>query len=72
MGVFNMQLIGERVNHKTFGSGSIIEQNKTTITVRFPERDIKFVYPSPDTFTKFLTAENPDPVSYTHLRAHET
>ena len=55
-----MQLIGERVNHKTFGSGSIIEQNKTTITVRFPERDIKFVYPSPDTFTKFLTAENPD------------
>ena len=60
MGVFNMQLIGERVNHKTFGSGSIIEQNKTTITVRFPERDIKFVYPSPDTFTKFLTAENPD------------
>ena len=55
-----MQLIGERVNHKTFGSGSIIEQNKTTITVRFPERDIKFVYPSPDTFTKFLTAENPN------------
>ena len=55
-----MQLIGERVNHKAFGSGSIIEQNKTTITVRFPERDIKFVYPSPDTFTKFLTAENPD------------
>lgn len=55
-----MQLIGERVNHKIFGSGSIIEQNKTTITVRFPEQDRKFLYPDPDTFTKYLTAENPD------------
>ena len=55
-----MQLIGERVNHKSFGSGTIIEQNKTTITVRFPERDIKFSYPNADTFNMFLTAENPD------------
>lgn len=55
-----MELIGEKVKHKSFGSGTIIEQNKTTITVRFPERDIKFSYPNADTFRKFLTAENPD------------
>lgn len=60
IGVSFMELIGEKVKHNSFGSGTIIAQSKTIITVRFPERDVKFSYPNPDTFTKFLTAEDPD------------
>jgi len=55
-----MQLIGEKVHHRVFGVGTVTEQSDTTITVRFPAKEAKFTYPNPDTFKKFLTAENPD------------
>ena len=55
-----MQLIGETVCHKIYGVGTVIEQSSTMITVHFSAKDTKFPYPSPDTFKKFLTAENPD------------
>ena len=53
-----MNLIGEIVSHKKYGKGPIIDQNKTSITVRFPEEDKKFSYPHRDTFTRHLTVEN--------------
>ena len=52
-------IIGETVFHKTLGPGVVIDQSETMITVRFPSKDAKFQYPKPDTFTKFLKAENP-------------
>ena len=55
-----MNLIGEKVKHKVFGIGEITDQTPTMITVRFPAKESKFSYPNPDTFSKFLTAENPD------------
>lgn len=55
-----MKLIGENVRHKIYGVGTVIEQSSTMITVHFSSKDTKFPYPSPDTFKKFLTAENPD------------
>jgi len=55
-----MQLIGENVCHKIYGVGTVIEQSSTMITVHFSSKDTKFPHPSPDTFKKFLTAENPD------------
>jgi len=55
-----MNLVGERVYHKAYGSGDVIDQSLTMITVRFLSKDAKFQYPNPDTFTKFLKAENPD------------
>lgn len=54
-----MQLVGENVLHKVYGVGTIIEQSATMITVHFFEKDTKFPYPNRDTFTKFLSAENP-------------
>ena len=55
-----MNLVGERVHHRVYGSGDIIGQTSTMLTVRFPAKEAKFQYPNPDTFTKFLKAENPD------------
>lgn len=55
-----MQLVGEKVTHKVFGSGTIINQSKTVITVLFAEGQKQFSYPNSETFTKFLTAENKD------------
>jgi hypothetical protein len=60
MGVVYMQLIGENVCHKIYGVGTVIEQSSTMITVHFSSKDAKFPYPSPNTFKKFLTAENSD------------
>ena len=53
-----MRLIGETVSHKKFGKGPIVEQTKTSITVRFPDKERMFSYPNPETFTRHLTAEN--------------
>ncbi len=55
-----MNIIGELVLHKVYGTGEVVDQTATMITVRFPSKDAKFQYPNPDTFTKFLKAENPD------------
>lgn len=55
-----MIIVGEKVLHKVYGVGEVIDQSTTMITVRFPAKDAKFQYPTPDTFTKFLKAENPN------------
>ena len=55
-----MRLTGEIVCHRIYGIGKVIDQSDTMITVRFPAKEAKFQYPNPDTFTKFLKAENPD------------
>lgn len=55
-----MQLIGEQISHRIYGIGEVIDQTPTMITVRFSSKDSKFQYPNPDTFTRFLRAENPD------------
>ena len=55
-----MQLVGEKVTHKVFGSGTVINQDESYITVRFSKEEKRFMYPNPETFTKFLTAENKD------------
>lgn len=55
-----MRLMGEIVRHSIYGAGEVVDQSDTMITVRFPAKDAKFQYPNPDTFMKFLKAENPD------------
>src|SRR5699024_4019979 len=40
-----MNLINEKITHDTFGTGSIIEQDESFITVDFEEDLKKFVYP---------------------------
>lgn len=55
-----MNLIGKNVIHRVYGVGEVLSQTATMITVRFPSKETKFQYPNPDTFTKFLKAENPD------------
>ena len=54
----NMELVGLKVKHSTFGSGIIIEQIDNQIHVEFPAKTVKFVYP--DGFEKFLRAEDTD------------
>lgn len=54
-----MRLMGEIVRHRIYGAGEVVDQSDTMITVRFPAKDAKFQYPNPDTFTKFLKAEDP-------------
>lgn len=55
-----MRLMGEIVRHSIYSAGEVVDQSDTMITVRFPAKDAKFQYPNPDTFMKFLKAENPD------------
>ncbi len=55
-----MNLISEKVLHRVYGVGKVIDQSPAMITVRFSSKETKFQYPHPDTFTKFLKAENPE------------
>ena len=54
-----MNLLNQRVKHKKQGSGIVIAQNEKSITVAFSNNTMKFIYPDPVTFLKFLQAENP-------------
>ena len=54
-----MQLLNQRVKHITLGSGTIVAQDNMYITVEFDSKTSKFQYPGPDTFKKFLKAEDP-------------
>ena len=54
-----MRTVGEKVSHRVYGLGEVIDKSSSMITVRFPSKETKFQYPNPDTFTKFLKAENP-------------
>ena len=49
-------MIGERVAHKTYGSGVVVEYTGSHIAVEFAGGIKKFVFP--DAFEKFLRADN--------------
>ena len=53
-----MNLINKRVKHITLGVGTIVAQDDKYITVEFATKTSRFQYPSPDTFKKFLRAED--------------
>lgn len=52
-----MNLIDCKVIHMTLGTGNVIAQDDSYVTVTFANKTCKFVYP--DVFTSFLTFENP-------------
>jgi hypothetical protein len=47
-----MNLLNEKITHKVYGIGSIVEQDKAVITINFKDNTKKFVYP--DAFGKFI------------------
>ena len=51
-----MDLINQKVKHSVFGIGTITEQSATSVTVQFPSKISKFIYP--DAFTKFINTED--------------
>ncbi len=51
-----MNLLGQRVKHRTLGSGTVVFQDDKYISVEFGSKTSKFQYPHPDTFVKFLSA----------------
>ncbi len=53
-----MNLIGEIVIHKKFGTGRVVKQRNKNISVEFATKTRIFPYPDLNTFTKFLTAED--------------
>lgn len=53
-----MNLIGIRVRHSVFGVGAITEIVGNYVTVEFADKTTKFIYP--DSFEKFIKAENAD------------
>lgn len=54
-----MNLLNQKVIHKTFGIGAVVTQDERYISVAFATKTSKFPYPAPDTFVKFLQAETP-------------
>lgn len=52
-----MEMIGQIVNHKTLGSGTVEKADGRYLSIRFGCGVKTFVYP--DTFGKFLTASDP-------------
>ena len=52
-------LIGQTVTHKKYGQGSVTAFENNTLTVRFEQKESKFIYP--DAFIgKFLTLASQD------------
>jgi len=51
-----MDMINKEVTHKSFGDGSIVDQDESFITINFKTESKKFVYP--DAFGKFLTLKD--------------
>ena len=51
-----MNLKNQKVIHKTFGNGIIVEQNADYITIQFQDLQKKFVFP--DVFASFLKCED--------------
>ena len=54
-----MTLTGKRVKHKMLGVGVVSDQERDILTIDFPNKSSKFQY-NEMTFTKFLTAEDPE------------
>ena len=53
-----MDLLNKQVKHITLGVGTIVAQDDKYITVEFASKTSRFQYPAPDTFVKFLRAED--------------
>lgn len=53
-----MNLLNQKVKHKTLGAGTVTGQDESYITVTFASKTSKFQYPHPDTFAKFLTVDD--------------
>ncbi|MRX73871.1 malate synthase [Bacillus lacus] len=53
-----MNLIDKKVTHKSFGVGSIVKQNDSSIEIHFGSENKKFVFP--DVFGKFLVLHDKD------------
>lgn len=52
-----MNLINEKIKHKTFGVGTVVAQDESYITIEFQAKTSKFPYPS--AFEKFITPVDP-------------
>lgn len=59
-----MNLVNEEITHKTFGEGSIVEQDESIVTVDFKDDTKKFVYP--DAFGKFIMLKDKDTAKSLH------
>ncbi|MEK4387445.1 malate synthase [Solibacillus sp. FSL W7-1464] len=55
-----MNLINKKVTHKHFGTGSIVQQNESSIEIHFASESKKFVFP--DVFGKHLVLHDKDDV----------
>ena len=53
-----MELMGSKVKHAVYGIGEIKKCTSNYITVEFPTKTSKFIYP--DAFEKFVEAEDAD------------
>lgn len=53
-----VNLINEKITHKVFGKGQIVDQDEFFITIDFDEDVKTFVYP--DAFGQFITLKNED------------
>lgn len=53
-----LNLINEKVIHKSLGKGTVIAVDEEVITVQFASKTSKFTFPA--AFEKFLTAQNPE------------
>ena len=51
-----MKLVNQTVTHKALGKGTIVSHDGDYITVKFPTKEMRFLFP--DTFTTFLKCEN--------------
>lgn len=49
-------MVGQKVKHTAFGVGEVVEFDGNYITVSFPNKTSKFIYP--DAFEKFIKAED--------------
>ena len=52
-----LNLLNEKVSHKSLGEGTVVAVDEEVITVQFARKTSKFTFPA--AFDKFLTAQNP-------------
>ena len=52
-----LNLLNEKVSHKSLGKGTVVEVEDEVITVQFAKKTSKFTFPA--AFEKYLTAQNP-------------
>ena len=50
-----LNLLGEKIRHKTLGIGEVIYVEENYITIKFPSKTARFAYPS--AFEKYLSPE---------------